>query len=119
MFIAVGIYGAATVLFALSTNLVLSLFLLTIVGAADLMSTVLRHSLVQMATPNELLGRVSAAHSTSISASNQLGQFRAGAVAEFTGPVAAALLGGIATLVAAALCIRRFPALARRDTFTR
>lgn len=118
MFIAVGIFGAATVLFSLSTNLIMSLFLLTIVGASDLMSTVLRHSLVQMTTPNELLGRVSAAHSTSISASTQLGQFRAGAVAEFTGPVAAVFLGGIATLLAAALCVRAFPALARRNTFT-
>jgi MFS family permease len=118
MFIAVGVYGAATALFAVSGNLVVSMLLLTIVGAADLMSTVLRHSLVQMATPNELLGRVSAAHSTSISASNQLGQFRAGAVAEYTGPVIAALLGGVTTLVAAALCVRAFPALARRKTFT-
>ena len=118
MFIAVGIFGTSTVLFSLSTNIFLSLFLLTIVGAADLMSTVLRHSLVQMATPNHLLGRVSAAHSTSISASNQLGQFRAGAVAEYTGPVVAAFLGGIATLLSAAACVRAFPDLAKRNTFT-
>ncbi len=118
MFIAVGIFGTATVLFSLSTNIVLSLMLLTIVGAADLMSTVLRHSLVQMATPIQLLGRVSAAHSTSISASNQLGQFRAGAVAEYTGPVVAACLGGVATLLAAAACVRAFPQLAKRNTFT-
>jgi hypothetical protein len=71
-----------------------------------------------MATPGSLLGRVSAAHSTSISASNQLGQFRAGAVAEFTGPVLSVVLGGVVALAAAALCARRFPELARRKTFT-
>ncbi len=119
MFIAVAVFGLSTMAFALSTNLIISLMLLVVVGASDLMSTVLRHSLVQMATPNALLGRVSAAHSTSITASNQLGQFRAGAVAEYTGPVAAAVLGGVATLLAAAVCIRAFPALARRETFTK
>ncbi len=118
MFIAVSVFGISTLLFSLSTNFIVSLMLLVVVGASDLMSTVLRHSLVQMATPNALLGRVSAAHSTSITASNQLGQFRAGAIAEYTGPVVAAAVGGITTLLAAVLCMRAFPQLARRKTFT-
>jgi MFS family permease len=118
MFTAVFVYGVATGLFALSSNLFLSLALLTVVGGADLVSTVLRHALVQMSTPRPLLGRVSAVGSTAIVASNQLGQFRAGAMAEFMGPIAAALLGGVGILVSAAWCMRAFPTLVRRNTYS-
>lgn len=116
MFVAVAIYGISTALFSLSTNLHLSILLLVIVGAADLWSTVLRHSLVILSTPGELLGRVSAVHSTGIVASHQLGQFRAGAAAEFLGPIHAALFGALGTLAALAWCARAFPALFQRKT---
>jgi hypothetical protein len=88
-------------------------------GAADIVSTVLRHSVVQVETDDALRGRVGAVHATSISASNQLGQFRAGVAAEWWGPVGAVLVGGAATLLITALWMRWFPALLQRDRLFR
>jgi len=76
---------------------------------------VIRQTLVQLDTPDEMRGRVSAVNSTFISASNQLGEFRAGTVAAWLGPVGSVVMGGLGTLAIVALWMRLFPGLARRD----
>jgi hypothetical protein len=88
---------------------------LAVSGAADMVSIVVRQTLVQLETPDEMRGRVSAVNATFISASNQLGEFRAGATATWLGPVGSVVLGGAGTLLVVALWIRLFPQLARRD----
>jgi MFS family permease len=115
MFAAVAIYGVAIVVFALSRDFTLSLIALAVSGGADMVSVVVRQTLVQLDTPDDMRGRVSAVNGVFIGASNELGEFRAGTVAEYTGPVVATVIGGVGTLVVAALWIRWFPALARRD----
>jgi MFS family permease len=112
---AVALYGVATLVFGLSTSLALSMAALGVAGAADMVSIVIRQSLVQLDTPDEMRGRVSAVNSVFIGASNQLGEFESGATAALLGPVGSVLLGGIGTLVVAGLWLRLFPALARRD----
>ncbi|MEO5691906.1 MAG: MFS transporter [Usitatibacter sp.] len=116
LLIAVGIYGVTVVVFALSHSFVLSLVALGIGGAADMVSIVVRQTLVQLETPDEMRGRVSAVNSTFISASNQLGEFRAGAAAAFMGPYGAVLVGGLGTILVVGLWTRLFPALANRNT---
>lgn len=113
---AVAVYGAAMAVFGLSHHFVLSLLALTITGAADMVSVVIRQTLVQLETPDAMRGRVSAVNSLFIGASNQLGEFRAGATAAVIGPVVSAVAGSLAVLAVAALWARWFPALARRDT---
>ena len=115
MFLSVAIYGVSTVVFGFSHDLVLSFVALAIGGGADMVSVVIRHSLVQLDTPDDMRGRVSAVNGVFIGASNELGEFRAGTMAEFMGPVAATVVGGVGTLVVAGLWMRGFPALARRD----
>ena len=115
MFIAVAIYGAATLVFGISTVFALSFVALMVTGAADMVSVVIRQSLVQLDTPNEMRGRVSAVNSIFIGASNQLGEFESGATAAVLGPVGSVVLGGIGTLLVAGLWIRMFPSLAQRD----
>ncbi len=112
---AVAVYGLATLVFGLSTSLVLSGAALVVAGAADMVSVVIRQSLVQLDTPDEMRGRVSAVNSVFIGGSNQLGEFESGATAAWLGPAGSVLLGGIGTLVVAGLWCRLFPALARRD----
>jgi hypothetical protein len=80
-----------------------------------MVSVVIRQTLVQLETPDEMRGRVSAVNSVFIGASNQLGEFESGATAALMGPVGSVLLGGVGTLVVAALWLRLFPALAQRD----
>ena len=115
MFGAVAVYGVATLGFALSTSFALSLVALAASGAADMVSVVIRQTLVQLETPDDLRGRVSAVNSTFIGASNQLGEFRAGAVAAWLGPVGSVVAGAFGTLVVVALWMRLFPGLYRRD----
>jgi MFS family permease len=115
MFIAVAIFGVATIAFGLSTSLVLSLIALAIVGAADMISVFVRSNVVPLTTPNQMLGRVTAVEMVFIGASNELGTFESGLVAWLIGPVATVVLGGVATLVIAGLWIRLFPALYRFD----
>ena len=115
MFMAVAVYGASTLVFGLSTVFVVSFLALLISGAADMVSVVIRQSLVQLDTPNEMRGRVSAVNSIFIGASNQLGEFESGATAALVGPVASVALGGLGTLLVAALWMRWFPTLAKRD----
>jgi len=112
---AVALYGAATLAFGVSTSFALSLGSLAVAGAADMVSIVIRQSLVQLDTPDEMRGRVSAVNSVFIGASNQLGEFESGVSAAWLGPVGSVVLGGLGTLLVAALWWRVFPALARRD----
>ncbi|MDR3560632.1 MAG: MFS transporter [Negativicutes bacterium] len=116
MFIAVIIFGIATTGFALSTSFVLSLAALAVLGAANVISVVIRWSLVQMETPDEMRGRVSAVNSLFIGTSNQLGDFESGLTAAWFGVVPAVLIGGIGTIIVAVMWIRLFPELARVDT---
>jgi MFS family permease len=113
LFATVGIYGVATILFGLSRAIPLSLAALVLLGAADVVSMVIRQTLVQMMTPDELRGRVSAVSSLFTGTSNQLGEFRAGMMAAWLGPVAAVVLGGVGTLAIVAGGWRLFPALRR------
>jgi MFS family permease len=115
---AVALYGLATLVFGVSTSFGLSLGALVVAGAADMVSVVIRQSLVQLDTPDDMRGRVSAVNSVFIGASNQLGEFESGVTAALLGPVGSVLLGGIGTLVVAGLWFRLFPPLAQRDRLT-
>jgi MFS family permease len=111
MFHAVIIFGVATVVFALSHWMWLSLLALAVLGAADTVSVVIRFSLVQLRTPDAMRGRVGAVNFLFINASNQLGQFESGVTAALFGTVPAAVLGGVATVAIALLWMRLFPTL--------
>ncbi|HEY4203269.1 MAG TPA: MFS transporter [Devosiaceae bacterium] len=111
MFTAVAIFGVATIVFALSSNIALSVAALFVLGAADTVSVVIRSSLVQLLTPDDMRGRVNAVNSLFIGTSNQLGEFESGMLAGFLGPVVTGVVGGIGTLVVVALWIRLFPTL--------
>ena len=115
LFAAVAVFGLATLVFGLSTSFLLSLAALAVTGAADMVSVVVRQTMIQLETPDAMRGRVSAVASVFIGASNQLGEFESGATAAWLGPVGSVLLGGAGTLLVAALWWRWFPALARRD----
>jgi MFS family permease len=112
---AVAVYGVATIAFGLSTSFVVSLVSLIVAGAGDMVSVVIRQSLVQLDTPDEMRGRVSAVNSVFIGASNQLGEFESGVTAAAFGPVGSVVLGGLGTLLVAGLWFRLFPPLAQRD----
>jgi hypothetical protein len=104
-------FGAATVVFALSTDFWLSLAALIAAGGFDMVSMVIRQTLVQVATPDAMRGRVSAIHFVFIGASSELGEFESGATAALFGTVPAALLGGLGTLAVVALWTALFPEL--------
>ncbi len=116
LFIATTVFALSILIFALSTSLVLSIAALAIYGAADAVSVVIRHSLVQMRTPNDMLGRVMAINSMFTGTSGTLGEFRAGALAAAFGAVASVVIGGVGALLIAALWMRLFPDLVRVDT---
>lgn len=118
MLLAVALYGVCMLVFGVSTSMVLSLFALAISGGADMVSVVVRQTLMQIETPNDMRGRVSAVNSVFIGASNQLGEFESGATAAFLGPVGSVVAGGIGTLLVAVLWLKGFPALAKRDRMT-
>ncbi|MEO6078495.1 MAG: MFS transporter [Steroidobacteraceae bacterium] len=111
MFQAVIVFGIATVAFGLSTNIWLSLGTLLIMGAADQISVVIRLSLVQLATPDDMRGRVSAVNFLFVNASNQLGEFESGLTAAWWGAEPAVLVGGIGSVLIALLWMRLFPTL--------
>jgi MFS family permease len=111
MFQAVIIFGVATTIFALSQWLWLSLLALVVLGAADMVSVVIRLSLVQLATPDAMRGRVGAVNYLFINASSQLGEFESGVTAALLGAVPAAALGGIGTIAVALLWMKLFPTL--------
>ncbi|CAB3671974.1 MFS transporter [Trinickia soli] len=118
MLYCVALYGLATLVFALSRSFGLSLFALALTGAFDMVSVVVRQSLVQLDTPNEMRGRVSAVNSIFIGASNQLGEFESGLTAGWFGAVPSVLIGGAGTILIVALWTRLFPALRHRERMT-
>jgi MFS family permease len=111
MLLAVAGFGAATIVFGLSNNLWLSMAMLALTGALDNISVVVRHTMVQLGTPNEMRGRVSAVNAMFISSSNELGGFESGVVAQFFGPVLSVVSGGIGTLVIVLAWTGLFPGL--------
>jgi MFS family permease len=113
MFAAVAAFGLSTIVFALSSSFIVALMALVVLGASDMVSVVIRMTLVQLGTPDEMRGRVTAVNALFIGASNQLGEFRAGAAAAWLGAVSTVLIGGIGTLVIVALWLWLFPPLAR------
>jgi len=118
LLVAIAIYGLTVLAFGLSTEFWFSLVMLAIGGSADMVSIVVRQTLVQLETPDDMRGRVSAVNSTFISASNQLGEFRAGATAALIGSVPAVIVGGAGTVLVVALWTKLFGQLARRDRMT-
>jgi MFS family permease len=115
MLAAVAVFGVANVMFGLSDDLIVSLLALAVTGAADSISVVTRLTLMQLETPEDMRGRVSAVNSIFIGASNQLGEFESGATAALWGPVGSVVVGGVATVLVALAWLRLFPALAQRD----
>jgi predicted MFS family arabinose efflux permease len=115
MLVAVAIFGIATMAFGYSTNLWFSLACLFIMGASDMVSVYVRQTLVQLETPDEMRGRVSAVNSVFIGASNELGEFESGLLARAVGTVGAVVVGGVGTIAIAALWAWLFPTLRDRD----
>jgi MFS family permease len=118
LFICVGLFGVATIFFGLSRSLGFSLLALAIAGAADMVSVVIRSSVLQLATPPEMRGRVSAVNSLFLGASNELGEFESGLTAQWLGAVRATVYGGIGTLVVTGLWTLLFPALRDANELT-
>jgi MFS family permease len=116
MFASVFVFGVGTIVFAISKSFPLSMGALIILGAADVISVVIRSSLVQIETPDEMRGRVSAVNSMFIGTSNQLGEFESGVTAALFGTVPAVVIGGIGTIVVVLLWMRLFPKLAAVDS---
>ena len=114
---AVVVFGLATIAFGLSTNLALSLAMLALLGAADMFSVFVRGTLILLNTPDHMRGRVSAVSGLAISASNELGEMRAGSMAAALGPVTAVVFGGAAAIGVTALWAWIFPELRRARTF--
>lgn len=117
MFSGVAAFGAATLVFGVSTDLWLSLAALAVLGAGDMVSIYVRHLLVQLETPDEIRGRVSAVSAIFIGSSNELGEFESGLTAKWFGLVPAVLVGGVLTLVVVASFMRAFPELRKIDRF--
>lgn len=115
MFWAVAAFGLATLVFALSRNMVLSITALAALGAADMISVYVRQTLVQIVTPDHMRGRVSSVSGLFISGSNELGEFESGVAARLLGPVGAAIFGGIGTMIVTGLWAKWFPDLRRAD----
>jgi MFS family permease len=115
MFASVAVFGAATLVFGLSHSLPLSIVALAVAGGADMVSVVVRSTLEMVATPDDMRGRVGAVNMMCVGASNELGEFRAGAFAEHVGAVTAVVSGAVGTLVVVALWAWGFPELRRVD----
>jgi len=118
LFVCVAIFGAGTVVFGLSHSLWLSMAALAVAGAADTVSVIIRGSLLQLGTPPEMRGRVSAMNSLFIGASNELGEFESGLTAQWWGAVRATVVGGVGSLVVAGLWAGLFPGLRNADELT-
>ena len=115
MFAAVAAFGIATIVFGVSRSFAISLIALTVLGASDMISVVIRQSLVQLQTPDYMRGRVSAVNSLFIGTSNQLGEFESGVTAAWLGVVPSVVVGGVGTLLVVFVCMRLFPSLANID----
>jgi len=118
MFASVAAFGLSTIVFALSNSLIVAIVALAVLGASDMVSVVIRMTVVQLGTPDELRGRVTAVNGLFIGASNHFGEFRAGAMAALIGAIPAVLIGGVGTLVITALWMRLFPTLLHVDRMT-
>jgi len=118
MLFCVGLFGAATVVFGLSHWMWLSLLALVVVGASDMVSVVVRSSVLQLATPPEMRGRVSAVNWLFIGASNEFGEFESGVTAQWWGAVRAVVIGGIGSMLVTSAASFLFPALRRADALT-
>ncbi len=116
MFTAVILFGVATIAFALSRNVLLSMAILCVLGAADVTSVVVRSSLVQLETPDEMRGRVSAVNSLFIGTSNQLGEFESGVTASWFGLIPATIYGGIGSILIALIWMGLFPGLRKLES---
>jgi hypothetical protein len=108
-------FGAFTIVFGLSRSMLLSLAALALIGACDMVSVVVRHTLVQLTTPDQMRGRVSAVNVLFIGASNEVGQFESGITAQWFGAVPAVVLGGVGTVAIVLLWAWMFPSLRRVD----
>jgi len=115
MFACVFGFGAFTIIFGISRSMTISLIALVLVGASDMVSVIVRHTLVQLGTPDEMRGRVSAVNMLFIGASNEIGQFESGVTAQWFGTVPAVVLGGAGTILIVGLWMWMFPALRRVD----
>lgn len=115
MFVSVAIFGVATIVFGLSKSFVVSLAALFVVGASDMVSVVIRQLVVQLSTPDEMRGRVSAVNLVFVGASNELGEFESGLTAAWLGVMPAVVVGGIGTLAVVGLWTLLFPGLRRLD----
>ncbi|MGA7078681.1 MAG: MFS transporter [Terriglobales bacterium] len=118
MLSAVAAFGVFTIVFGVSQSLILSLAALFLTGAADMVSVIIRATLIQVATPDEMRGRVNAVDMLFIGASNQLGEFESGLTAQWFGTVPAVVLGGVGTLVVVATWTWLFPELRKADQLT-
>ncbi|MDO3411195.1 MFS transporter [Saccharibacillus sp. CPCC 101409] len=114
---SLAVFALATILFGVSTNIWLSLFALLLIGASDVVSVVIRSTLVQINTPQEMQGRVNAVNSLFIGTSNQLGEFESGTVAGLLGAVPATIIGGAGTLAVAVIWMFLFPMLRDLKTY--
>lgn len=115
MFFCVIVFGLCTIGFGLSTNIVMAGAFLLVLGAVDMVSVVIRQSLIQIETPNEMRGRVMAVHTILTGTSNQLGEFESGALASLIGAVPTVIFGGVSAIVAALVWMRLFPSLRDRE----
>jgi MFS family permease len=118
MFGGVAVFGATTLVFAESRLIVLSVVALAVLGAADMISVYVRTSLIQIVTPDQMRGRVSAVSYLFIGASNELGEFETGVMARLLGPVSSAVFGGIGSMAATGIWAGLFPALRKADRLT-
>ena len=116
MFWAVAAFGLATIVFGLSRSMPLSILALAVIGAGDMISVNIRQTLIQIVTPDHMRGRVSAVSSVFISASNELGEFESGVLSKFVGPIMAAVIGGVGTLIVTGGWAWMFPDLRKADS---
>ena len=119
LYISVIVFGVAAVIFGVSKLYWLSLAAMALLGAADMVSVYIRVTLVQIATPDEMRGRVSAVNSVFTGASNEIGEARAGLMATFMGPVGAVVFGGICSVLVAMACWKLFPDLTKVERMDR
>jgi MFS family permease len=118
MLVCVFGFGFFTVVFGISHSVVVSLIMLTLVGASDMISVIVRHSIIQLSTPDAMRGRVSAVNMVFIGASNEVGQFESGITAHWFGTVPAVVLGGLGTMAIVLIWGKFFPTLRRIDALT-
>jgi hypothetical protein len=111
----VAVFGAATIVFGLSENFLLSLAALTVMGSADMINVFVRSTLVQLATPDPMRGRISAVNMLFVGASNELGEFRSGLTAAWLGTVPSVVIGGLGTLAVVGIAVWLFPELRKVD----